>query len=231
LFTSNIYSNVYAAYYKFINDEFNIGAEISVMLNSWSDLYEKSNVYSAIFSELLCVVSKYPKKIHKTMDNNLHNLSGSAVEWGALTELTKWNNYFVNGRNVPEKEYSQAIGGQITKQDWLGQKNEDIKAAWFEILGGEKIMTILEAKEIDSKVVVHSNGEAEDLRLYKTDFVLEEIGEKLAWVKFICPSTGASYLISVNPKFDMVMDAVLYTCPFYGEEIKNEKDYNFNARG
>ena len=92
-------------------------------------------------------------------------------------------------------------------------------------------MNILEAKEIDSEMRVHSDGGVDDLRLYKTPFILPELGEKLAWVKFTCPSTNSNYLISVNPKHKKVMDAVLDSCPFYGQEILSEKDYKFAARG
>src|SRR3990167_9534752 len=110
LFTANVYSNYYAGYYKFINDEFNLGKEIGVMLNSWNDLYQESGVYSAVFSELVCVVSKYPKKVHRNTSNDLHSTITSAVEWGNLTDMTKFNCSYVNGRNISTELFDKEIG-------------------------------------------------------------------------------------------------------------------------
>ena len=200
-------------------------------MDSFANLHENGNVYSAIFSELLCVVSKYPKKIHRNTSNNLHNNKGSAIEWGNLTELTKWDCYYINGRNVPADKWQLAKEDKITKEIWLQEKNEDIKAAWFEILGSEKVVEILGAEKIDSQMTVHANGELEEHILYKTPFILEELGEPLAWIKFVCPSTQSNYLISCNPKHNTAKDAVLDSCPFYGEEISSFDDYKFNARG
>lgn len=92
-------------------------------------------------------------------------------------------------------------------------------------------MKILGAVQVDSNMTVHANGEMEEHILYKTTFVLPEIGEKLAWVKYICPSTNSNYLISCNPKWDKVSDAVIDQSPFFGDEIKTIEDYSFNARG
>src|SRR3546814_20012112 len=72
LFTASVYTGYYTGWYKFIADEFKIDAPINVMLNSCNDLYEKSGVYSAVFSELVCVVSKYPKKVHRNENNDMH---------------------------------------------------------------------------------------------------------------------------------------------------------------
>ena len=201
------------------------------MLDSWNDMYMNSGIYSAIFSELVCVISKYPKKVHRNSDYRLNNNISNAVEWGYSSEITKFDCFYINGRNVPNDKFLKAKENNITKEDWINEKNEDIKAAWFEILGAEKVMHILQAKKIDETTIVHKNGELEELSLYKTDFILEEIGEPLAWIKFICPSTESNYLISTNPVHGKVMDAVIDSCPFFGQEIKNYDDYSFSSRG
>ena len=231
LFTLNVYSQSYYQWYKFIKDEFKLPLTIEKEFEECFDLQNKSGIYCALFLEEICILSKYPKKIHRNAQNNLHNISGQAVEWGYSSEESKFDCYYINGRNIPIEQFLKAFNNKITKEDWLSEKNEDIKAAWFEILGSEKVMKILEAKEIDSCMQVHLNGEIEELKFYKTDFVVPELNEKLAWVKFICPSTKTNYLISVNPKHEKVMDAVLDTCPFYGQEINTSDDYKFTSRG
>jgi hypothetical protein len=132
---------------------------------------------------------------------------------------------------VTSTDFALAADGKLTKDVWMSQCNEDTKAAWFEILGPGKVMQVLGGEQIDSCTTIHVNGEMEEHILYKTPFSLPELGEPLAWVKFVCPSTAASYLISVNPKYDNVKDAVLSTCPFNGSDIKSFDEYQFSARG
>lgn len=231
LFTMNVYSNYYYQWYKFIKDEFKLKLTIEKDFEECFQLQRKSGIYCGLFLDGICIVSKYPKKIYRNQRNDLHNINGQAVEWGYSSEESKFDCYYVNGRNISKENYNKALNNQVTKNDWLNEKNEDIKAAWFEILGSEKVMTILEAEEVDSCMQSHLDGTIEDLRLYKTSFIVPEINEKLAWVKFICPSTETNYLISVNPKHEKVMDAVLDTCPFYGNEINSIEDYKFTQRG
>jgi len=231
LFTMNIYSNAYYQWYKFLKEEFKLPLTIEKDFEECFKLQRESGIYCALFLDKICIVSKYPKKIYRNAQNNLHNINGYAIEWGYSSEKSKFECYYINGRNLSKADYEKALNNQITKKDWLKEKNEDIKAGWFEILGSEKVMNILEAVEIDSEMRIHSDGSLDDLRLYKTPFNVPELNNPLAWVKFICPSTGSNYLISVNPKHNKVMDAVLDTCPFYGQEIKSEKDYYFDERG
>jgi hypothetical protein len=227
LFTANIYSNVYAAFYKFINDEFKIDAQIGVMLNSWNDLYQKSGVYSAIFSELICVVCKYPKRIYVDEEKRMHNPKGYAVEWGYSTDLTKFECYYIHGRNVPKEVFEKCMSGKITKKDFIGESNEEIKAAIYEILGQEKIMQMLGASEIDKGTFVHANGEIEEVVLYKTKEKFPEIDNNpLAWVKFTCPSTGTHYLIDVPPHFTDAKKAAISTSPLF----ESEEEYKFDFR-
>jgi hypothetical protein len=198
--------------------------EESKKLKIWSELAKSSSWFWAY--ENYCFVSDRPKSIHFNLNVRLHKTDGPAIEW-----IDGYKINYINGREISNENFNKALQNKITKEDWLNEKNEDVKGAWFEILGSEKVMKILEAKEIDSEIRVHSNGDIDDLKLYKTPFILPEIGEALAWVKFICPSTGTNYLISVNPKHNKVMDAVIESSPFYGQEIKSEKDYYFTQRG
>jgi len=231
LFTMNVYSNGYYQWYKFLKEEFKLPLTIDNDFEMCFKLQRESGIYAALFLQKFCIISKYPKKIHRDGNNLLHNTKGVAVEWGAASPESQFECYYIHGRNIPKESFLQAVENKITKKMWLAEKNEDIKTAWFEILGSENVMKILEAKEVDSTMQIHANGELEELVLYKTPFILKEIGEPLAWVKFICPSTESNYLISVNPKHKTVMEAVLDTCPFYGKEILSVEDYKFTNRG
>lgn len=196
------------------------------LFNKYAGLLFESALYDIMTFENACIVIEMPITLHRNASGNLHNISGMAISWS-----DNYGQYYINGRNIPDDKYLMALQGKISKENWLNEKNEDIKAAWFEILGSEKVIQILEAEKIDSAMTIHANGELEEHILYKTPFILEEIGEALAWVKFTCPSTGSNYLISVNPKHNKVKDAVLDSTPFFNDEIKTWEDYSFNARG
>ena len=225
LFTLNIYSNVYLMWYKFIKDQFNIKCTISDILDNFTEKYLNSNIYNAIFSEILCVVSKYPKKIYRNNNLDLHNINGNAVEWGSIDDFTKFECFYINGRNIPKEIYNKAF--ILTLDDFLNEENEDYKAAWFEILGSEKMFEILKATEIETMVFNHYNNYTEKISLYKTNFALKNIGNKpLSWLKMTCPSTGTNYLISTNPDFKDVESAIKFHRPSF---VSNDIDYKWNS--
>jgi len=225
LFTSNVYSNALLAWWKFAIDEFKIDCKVKIDLDSWNDLYLQSGVYSAIFSELVCVVSKYPKKVYRDNDNRLHNPVGAAVEWEFICEQTNFENYYIHGRSLPKWIWDKSLKGKITRDDFLKEKNEEIKAGIYEVMGQKKMMDLLGTTVIDWKVIKHANGEKEKAILYKTKETFKEIDNKpFAWVGVICPSTGASYLLGVEPHHTNAKKALASLSMF------EEWDYSFNFR-
>jgi len=216
LFTSNIYSNVLLAWWKFIKDEFNIDCgEFGITLDSWNDLYLNSGIYSAIFSELLCVVSKYPKKIYRDSNNNLHNNKNLAVDWGYTIKETEFNCYYIHGRNIDKLTFEKAVNKTITRDEFLNEKNEDKKAAIYEIIGEQEMMKLLNTEIYDCKTIVHNNGDLEEIQLIKTKNLFPELENKpLAWVKFTCPSTRSNYHIATNPDFSNALEAAKFHRPF-----------------
>jgi len=97
---------------------------------------------------------------------------------------------------------------------FLYEKNEDIKAGMYSVLGN-KLFDLLNVEEVDKSLVEHRNGDMEIIKLYKTKETFKEIDDKpFAWVKFICPSTGSEYLIACEPKRVSAIDAAKATRPF-----------------
>lgn len=227
VFTMNVYSNTYAAWFKFIKDEFDLQSEIGGELDLWDNLYQSSGVYSAIFSELVCIVSKYPKKIHVDESKRIHNTNGVAVEWGALTDLTNFDGYYIHGRQIPKNVFEKCLSGQIKKEDYLNEKNDEIRSAIYEIMG-DKMMDLLEAEEIDSVTIVHKNSETEKISIYRTKQKLNKHkNEPYAWIKRICPSTGTAYMTPTNPAFNKAIDAAKFHRP---EFVPMSTDYLWHSR-
>ena len=237
LFTTNVYSNAILAWWKFIKDEFKIDCgEIGITLDSWNDMYLESGVYSTIFSELLCVVSKYPKKICRDNNNNLHNTNGLAVEWGYIIEETKFDCYYIHGRQMPKQIFEKYQNNLLTKADFINETNEDVRGGIYEIIeskGEGEMMKFLGAIEVDRKTIKHAKGN-EEFILYKTKEVFNEeqdLNDKspaaLAWLKMTCPSTGQNYLIPTDSSFTNCIDAAKYHRP---DEIPKELEYFWNSR-
>lgn len=228
LFTLNVFSYYYFTWFKFIKDEFKLQLTIEKEFEECSKLQKESNIYSMIPSELFCVVSKYPKLINRNENNDLHNTKDVAVEWGHLTDFTKFNCYYINGRNIDSNLFVKALNRKITMNDFINELNEDNKAAIYEIIGEQEMMTLLDTEIIDAVTIVHNNGDLEELILIKTKTTFPEIDNKpLAWIKFKCPSTGSNYHISTNPDFNMALDAAKFHRPF---NDLNKTEYSWNFR-
>jgi len=229
LFTANIWSNAYGAYYKFIKDEFKIEIqELGMMLDSWNDLYQKSGVYSAIFSEYLCIVSKYPKKILIDENDEMHCVVGPAIEWGYDQQTTAFDCYYIHGRPIEKDVFEKALSGKLTQKEFISQSNDEIRSAWFEILGQEKMLNLLGAELVDSTQVVHRNGEIETIEFYRTKENLNTFrNEPYAWRKVTCPSTGTTYFTPTNPHLDTAIDVAKFHRP---EWVPKSVDYAWYSR-
>lgn len=225
LFTLNVYSDCYYYWYEFIRKEFNLPLSINDEFQECFKLQRESGIYSGIFGTEYCVVSKYPKKVYRDANKNLHRVDGQAVEWGYTDKKSKFDCYYIHGRLVDPDFFNKCYKGKITKNDFLKETNAENRGFIYEILGHEKILKLLDAQLEDSCQVVHENGDIETLELYKTKFVIPDLDEKLAWVKFVCPSTKTNYLISVNPSITKALAAASSTSDLFGV-----KDYSFTDR-
>jgi hypothetical protein len=214
LFTLNVWSLAYYSYYKFIANELGVKAKINADLEIFSSLYEQSNIYNAIFSELVCVVSKYPKIVRRDSENRLHCTTGPAVEWEYFDVDTNFVNYYLHGRYIPKNIAEVALNGELTRDLFVKEQNDEFRSAWYVYMGEERMMTMLGAREIDRIVVTHHNDEQEVITLYRTKGRLNKIKNKpYAWLKRICPSTGTAYLTPTNPDFETALDAAKFHRP------------------
>jgi hypothetical protein len=235
LFTANVYSNTYAGYYKFIAKEFQVDAPINVVLNSWNDLYQKSGVYSAIFSELVCVVSKYPKMVDRNAANDLHSLTGPAVEWGISSELTKFECYYINGRPLPRNHFEAIKGNTFTLDAFLNEGNEEVKStciAFMQELHGDEFLLNFFGKFIkeidtyvDKKKDKYLEGTTRGMQVgVYTLFNGEVNGANVSYVRCYCPSTDRMFFLGVDPIHKNAKDAIasLYRVP---KKLRNNIKY------
>jgi hypothetical protein len=198
-------------------------------------LQKSSGIYSAIFSEILCVVSKYPKRVHRNSNNDLHSTKENAVEWGYSTDITKFDSYYINGRNIPTDIFNKVINKQYTFKEFSKEENEDVKGAVISIIkenfGNEELIKFLDAEIIDTKKFIHISGYSETQYLWKTKnkvkFLVDKNGnqgEYMSWYEISCPSTGTTYMLDTLPTFTKVEEAAKFHRP---SQIPEELKYNF----
>ncbi len=214
LFTLNVWSNGYFAWYTFIAREFKLETSVNAELEEFAAAYAKSNVYNAVFAEEVCIVSKYPERIHRNADNALHSTKGQAVEWNSTTPNTNFKCYYINGRNIAAGHAELALNDEVTKEIFTAEQNDEVRSAWYAYLGEERVMAILGGQQVDTFNVTHQNGEKEVITLFRTKEKLNKFKQQpYAWLKRVCPSTGSVYLTPTDPKFAKAEEAASWHRP------------------
>jgi len=228
LFTLNIYSDCYYNWYEFIRKEFNIkiDEELNNKFQKIFKLQRESGVYSAIFSESLCVVSKYPQRVVRNNNFELNNINGEAVKWGYTNELTKLECYYVNGFNITKELFQKVVEQRLTIDEFFKESNEETKSS---------ILALMEQKFGREYVVDFFKSDLEEVDTYidkKDDKYLEgttngmNIGvytlfkgninnTEISYVRCYCPSTDRMFYLGVEDTHTNAKDAIasLYRVP------------------
>jgi hypothetical protein len=226
LFVTDSWYGGAVAWWKFIKDELKVDAEINVMLDTWNDMHTNSGIYTAIFSELVCVVSKYPKKIHRNENNDLHNLERPAIEWGNISDYTKFDGHYINGRNIPTNHFHSISEKSFTMEDFINEENEEHKSTCIafmqEKFGDEYIVDFFREnlKEVDTFVdkkdesYLEGTTKGMNIGVY-TIFKGEINNESIAFVRCYCPSTDRMFFLGVDSRYNTAKDAIasLYRIP------------------
>ena len=179
----------------------------------------KSGVFNAYEFENYVFVIQPPIYVERNSQGRLHSTSTAAVKFRDGSSY-----YFINGRQIPEWVVEKKDA--ITKDQFLQEKNSDIRGAIYEVLGSEGIINLLGAEITDTKTIHHANGDVETVELLKTKDTFSELDDDpLAWVKMTCPSTGTNYLIGVEPQYNDAIEAIASLSPF----TKDEYSFNFRS--
>ena len=141
----------------------------------------KSGVFNAYEFENFVFAIQPPIYVERNLQGRLHSTSTAAVKFRDGSSY-----YFINGRPIPEWVVEKKDA--ITKDQFLQEKNSDIKGAIYEVLGSEGIINLLGAEITDTKTIHHANGDVETVELLKTKDTFPELDDDpLAWVKMTCP--------------------------------------------
>lgn len=157
----------------------------------------KAGHYDFAAFDKVVIVCKKPMFI-KQVEGRNHATDGPAIAWKDGYKL-----YAINGRTMPAWIFEE----EITKDRFINEKNAELRAGMYAVLGQEGVMKLLGAKLVDT---CHDNGET--LKLWKTEETFSEIGNaRLTWVECICPSTHTHYLLGCDPSVTTAKGAMAAT--------------------
>jgi len=218
------------SFYSFFMDNFDILDEYKDDFNLVLECVENS--YLQIQMDKVCLVSKYPKKIARNENNDLHCTTGFAIEFA-----DGYGQHYVNGRFLEKELFEECSSLINAKIAFHNQDNEDIKAAIITIIkenyGNEGVLEMLDASIVDEQTVVHKNGYEEIIKLYKTNKTYSflqnskgDLDQPYAWIEFTCPSTKSVYLIDTCPTFKDAVKCAKWHRP---DNVPGDIDYTWQS--
>lgn len=224
------YSRVYLTWYKFIKDEFSLPCTKAKELDDLYEMVNKASIAKVYVCENIVLVLRMPSKILRN-DIGLHNTTSAE---GAIQYPGEAYHY-INGRRMPDWIFEKYFSGKLTFDDFNDVTDEDVRAGIIQIVkdneGNSGLMKFLNAVEVDSRTLVHSNGNSETVKLYKTrdsyEFLQDHLGNTnvpYAWTSMVCPSTGTEYLVDTSAAFDSVLDSIKFHRP---EFVPVSLDYDW----
>jgi hypothetical protein len=204
------------SFYDFFLNETDIIDEYKDNLNSVIGFVNAS--FMSIQLDTLCVVSRYPSKIVRNENNDLHNLDGAAVEF-----LDGYCQYYYNGLALSEELFKSLYNKEYTFEQWTKESNEEIKAAvlayFTDKFGSEYTYMFLKQhlkevdtyKDIKSEEYLKNTVNSMELGVYT--LFKGTVGDmELAYVRCYDYSSDRIFFLGVEPNIDNAKDAVASLC-------------------
>jgi uncharacterized protein DUF6745 len=189
--------------------------------------FMNSGIFMTIEFEKAIILIERPVFI-KRLNGRMHCVDGPAIKW-----RDSYCQYYINGRKMPKHIFENPI----TKEDFFKEENEEVRAGMYEIIEAKKegsMLELLGAHEVDRKTFVHEGGETEEMILFKTKEKFKgetDLNGKenvpLAWLKMICPSTNATFLLPSDSSFKSCEEAAKYHRP---STVPANVPYTWNSR-
>ncbi len=237
LFSMSLHSDLYCPWLDFSEA---MGFSYSENSHDRLKYLVEAGIFTAILREDVWIVSKYPKRLYLDMEEyRLHHVHGPAVDWGYSDEVFKRSFYFIRGSRIPSWIFEKGF----TYEHFLNEPEADIRAAMYEIVltrDSQYLINFFRLHEVDRQIVKHrvrvpmfspdgayvgdkEIDEKEELVLYHTkDWIASAVdpvsrirGGKLAFIRFVCPSTGSEYMICTSNTFRSALEAAKFSRPFY----------------
>ena len=229
-------------------DFYNLHTEIldsfSSKINQIINFSESS--FMSIQLDRLCIVSKFPSKIHRNSFNDLHNINEAAISFA-----DGYQQHYFNGIFVEESLFKNLINKEYSFDDWTKEENEEIKslvlAFYEEKFGGEFVYRFLSQnlKEVDTyvdkkeSIYLENTTKGMNIGVY-TLFKGNINNIDIAYIRCYCPSTDRMFFLGVDPSNNNAKDAIASLCQI-PTQLKNNLvsisrqgecfSFNFDEKG
>ena len=179
--------------------------------------FVESSFMSIQFEEL-CIVSKFPCKILRNSNNDLHSVTESSISFA-----DGYEQHYFNGIYIKPELFNSLINRTYSFEDWSLERNEETKslvlAFYEEKFGGEFVFKFLSKhlKEVDSYVdkksdkYMKNTTKGMNLGVY-TLFKGKVNNLEISYVRCYCPSTDRMFFLGVNPNINNAKDAIASLC-------------------
>ena len=156
--------------------------------------------------ENACIVSDMPTSIHRDEQNRLHSQETAAIEWADGYRLYYYHGICVKAEIILHPE-------ELTKKDWLGEKNLEIRRVIQEQMGDEFV------KKIGGEII----NKGKRGTLYEVDLGSDPEG-KARYVRVKDSSTKREYYLRIPPTIQEADEGVAWTFGLSEKEYQPEKE-------
>jgi len=218
LFLTTEYTRIYLMWYKFIKDEFLIKCKKEKELDYLYNKINSANISKLFLCKKIVLILRMPKKILR------NNIGFHCISNDGAIQYDNQKIHYINGRKISSWIFDKYFNKTLTFNDFVKLENEDEKAGIITLIkgneGNDAVLTFLGAEIIDKQTIKHTNDYSEGLTLYKTRMSYSfaqnskgKLNQPLAWIRMVCPSTGAIYLIDTCPLFNDVIECAKFHRP------------------
>lgn len=188
------------------------------------------NMFMSIQFDNYLIISRYPNKIIRNANNNLHSINEYAIEF-----VDGYGQYYVNGKFLSDEIFIKLKNNEYSFSDFVNETNEETKSAVLDFIketkGESGIVNFLSEyiKEVDT--YVHKTDEkylvgttkSTTIGVY-TLFKGKINNIDLSYVRCYCPSTDRIFFLGVTSNFNNAKDAIasLYRIP---KKLRGYIDY------
>ena len=189
---SNLWNSWFSMQDYIFNELIKDNSKEGILLN---DFLKSSAIVHQIYCfENICFISDFPTEININQDGSLHH-----QDKAALTYKDGFSLYYSNRIEMHEK-YILTPADQITKEDFLGEENADMKRELILKLGLPRVLEMLGANVLDT-METQFGGKYELLECNLHENV------KGKYLKMQCPSTKNYHILGVSNESKTALDA------------------------
>lgn len=156
----------------------------------YKDFIQKG-IFASLQFDYLCIICDMPKHIDWIELNGVRRLHADSGP--AITFHDNTGGYYWRGVKVPKQLIMNP--DSITREDFVGLDNVEVRRAYAERLGTARLLTLLDTEVVDED----TDNQGNIMKLLRTKDVDNLAGDHIYFYSCKCPSSMREYLLTVPP--------------------------------